>query len=912
MICLPRGVEIAVAMIGVWKVGAACAVAEDDLPAERLAFTREDSGSVLTIDSTLWPEIMQTPPLEGYVQADDHDAAFAIYTSGSTGTPKGVLQEYGCFRLQTLAWPGLSRTPEETWTETLIPPLHSMAGFNVVARLLRSLDCIHILPYEIVKDPLRLNRYFTEHGINRNYLPPSALRAIGSTLSPSIRFLAVGGEGANGVYLDGVTMECEYAMTEAGFPLCRFTIDRPYALCPAGKPTTDEVQLQLLDEAGQPVPDGEEGEVCFEAPFFRGYINRPEETKAAFRGGLFHSGDLGKWDENGDLVLTGRASEMLKIGGNRVEPGEIETVFLKITGQDWCAVRGFPVGARTLLCLYYRAGRDLDAAELRRKMGGYLPGYMIPAKFQRVERVPLLPSGKTDKAALPEPDFSDRPVYAAPVTQAEQTLCRALEAVFEVAPIGLDDDFFDLGGDSLAAMAVLTEADLPGLSVLDIFEGRTPRHIAEKQAQRQEEEDHALSEARERDRVHPLPQESLMWFGIENIADYHFHGLTRFDLSVDAQKLCDALNRAVANRPALSMVVELDGAGRPLLRYDAAATPHYEVQRMTQAEFDAHRPALIRRFEMTGAPLLHAGVYETERNVYLFLDIHHMITDSSSNRLFADDLEKAYRGEPLGQDTYCTYLARKEREQATARYQTAKESLLRLFDDVSCHVGFTPDRRDGPPEVISQTSRRIITGPEFDSLLQRLGTSRSLLCIGITLLAAAKLEGAGRYLCLLVFHNRNDDLSRNAFGCLMTQLLVTAQLLPSDSVAGLFAKLQESWINAVSNGNAAVDAMNSSPQGLRVLRVAFYPSDLSGDDPLASLGGTQEPVKNLTPGGDNSMDQTIPYYAQSGGVVPMLVMNMKVFSPEKVSAISDALAEVTDRLLAVEDPEKTTVGQLLD
>ena len=107
------------------------------------------------------------------------------------------------------------------------------------------------------------------------------------------------------------------------------------------------------------------------------------------------------------------------------------------------------------------------------------------------------------------------------------------------------------------------------------------------------------------------------------------------------------------------------------------------------------------------------------------------------------------------------------------------------------------------------------------------------------------MEGAGRYLCLLVFHNRNDDLSRNAFGCLMTQLLVTAQLLPSDSVAGLFAKLQESWINAVSNGNAAVDAMNSSPRGLRVLRVAFYPSDLSGDDPLASLGGVQEQVKKL-------------------------------------------------------------------
>ena len=142
------------------------------------------------------------------------------------------------------------------------------------------------------------------------------------------------------------------------------------------------------------------------------------------------------------------------------------------------------------------------------------------------------------------------------------------------------------------------------------------RQIAETLAQRQAEqhEDFAVSEARERARLHPVPSDISRVLAHKDPGDMHFPGLCSFALSVDAEKLCDAVNRAIANRPLLSTVIETDSEGRPILRYDPSFTPRLEVQRLTEAEFEAQRSALIRTFEMFGAPLLHAGVYETENH----------------------------------------------------------------------------------------------------------------------------------------------------------------------------------------------------------------------------------------------------------------------------------------------------------
>ena len=183
----------------------------------------------------------------------------------------------------------------------------------------------------------------------------------------------------------------------------------------------------------------------------------PEETEKAMRGGLFHSGDTGKILDDGNLLITGRINTMVKINGNRVEPGEIEAALKKFAGIKNAVVKGFEHKRhQNYLCGYYVSEHEVPEAKLRSHLSRLLPHYMIPSFFMRLERIPLNINGKVDRFALPEPDVNRRTkTYAAPRTPEEETVCRAFEEILEVERVGIDDDFFELGGDSVT-VAVLS------------------------------------------------------------------------------------------------------------------------------------------------------------------------------------------------------------------------------------------------------------------------------------------------------------------------------------------------------------------------------------------------------------------------------------------------------------------------
>lgn len=916
MICLPRGAEIVVAMYGVWKAGAALTAAEDDLPPERLAFIKADCGCKLVIDASLWPEIMRTPPLDGFETAGDHDAAFAIYTSGSTGEPKGILQEYGCFRMYALTGPRPSETPEEAFAETIIFPFNTLVGIHNAIKHLSGLESLHILPKEIGADPQRLNRYFTEHDVAHTFLPPSVLRAIGGDLSPAVRFVAVGGEGANGLYLDGVTLENGYSMSEAGVPVCTFIIDRPYAQCPVGKPTTDLIRLRLLDPEGREVSPGDVGEICFENPFFRGYINRPEETRAALRDELFHSGDLGRWDENGNLVVTGRAGDMIKVAGNRVEPGEIEAAFRKITGKDWCAVKGFEIGTRTLLCLYYQGESDLDASDLRRELGAYLPGYMIPARFQRVESIPLLATGKTDKAALPAPDFAEsRPPYVPPVTETEQALCRAFETVFEIEPIGLDDDFFDLGGDSLYATSIMVESDLDMLTVQDIYTGGTPKQIAALYERHLAQYDAASAEAEEllqRTKAHFLTPHQLPVLSYTHLETYSLPQLYRFPAEIDAERLCDAFNSALANRTVLSMILERGPSGEITQRYDPAGTVRASVHTLTEAEFQDRLIELKQPFQMFGAPLCHAGIYRTEQNVYLFLDVHHIIADGSSFGLLYDDLVRAWRGEKLELDTYCTYLARERKLLDSDENRNALQYLTKRYLNASWCRSIRHDVESPASGGIAISPfRRMLTHAEAEAFESRIGHSRNTLFMAVALLTLYKAERQQSCLLLWGFNNRTDKVNQNAFGYLVTALILGVTIRDSMTIRELLREILNQK-NASIASSMASGGMRTSDRS-RGFSVIYETSDITTPDGLNVLGGqpmdTRTLLKSTT---DTSSIEALLFVSETPQIIaPILMMDQAFYSAEKRQATLDTADDLLNRLLALEHPENTTVGELL-
>ncbi|MGN1370477.1 MAG: amino acid adenylation domain-containing protein [Aristaeellaceae bacterium] len=479
LIRLPRGVCAAVAQIGVLKAGAAFVLGEEGMPPERLEYIRQDCSCKLEIHAGNWQEIMAQPFLAGHEDPDEHDAAFAIYTSGTTGNPKGVLHEYGNIDRDLIAQ-GATRAAflEGKESAAIIPPLYFIAASSSILSRLYMGYVTYILSYATIKNSAALKQFFEEKRITFAFFSPSYVRTFGKELISVLKTLCVGSEPVNNLYIEGLTMFNSYSMSECGFLISIFQIDKPYDNCPVGRPLFD-LKLKLVDENGEEAAPGDAGEVCVEDPYVRGYINLPEQTARAFVDGFYHTGDIGKMDENGNLVLLGRNDDMIKINGNRIEPAEIEAAVREVTGLSWVAAKGFSEAGRAFICVYYTDQVSIDPKEIRKALSGRLPNYMIPAYFVKLDQLPLNQNGKLDRRKLTIPEIAAfQREYAEPATETERAICSGMERVLKLEQVGVHDDFFMIGGDSIKAISLAGLCREMGLSVETIFQGRTPREIA--------------------------------------------------------------------------------------------------------------------------------------------------------------------------------------------------------------------------------------------------------------------------------------------------------------------------------------------------------------------------------------------------------------------------------------------------
>ena len=514
LIDLPRGVLPVIAMVGVWKAGAAWALVEDTYAPERINYIRTDCGCRLDISADNWDDIMRTSPLEGHETPDEHDAAYAIYTSGTTGNPKGVLHEYG----------NLQRAIDSIRIDGVVPfsekdRLATLAPMNFVATVIVILSALnvycgknYIVSYSTIKNTTALAKFFLTKRITITFLTPSYVRKIGTNTGPFLRMLFVGSEPANNLYNKNLDLINIYACSESGFAVGFFKIDRAYETCPIGKPQV-ETEITLIGEDGKEVADGETGELCFVNPYVRGYINLPEETARAFVNGVYHTGDLATKDENGNYVLLGRSGDMIKINGNRIEPAEIEAAVKQALGIDWCAARGFEEDGKSYLCAYYTEDVQFDPESLREELLKRLPYYMIPAYFMKIDNIPLKASGKLDRKALPAPDAKDfQSGYVAPENDTEKAICDAMAEVLGLSKVGIEDDFYELGGDSLGSIDLVSKCALEGLNAGLVFRGRTPKKIAELYLESLADNDGVAPEVKEqeaRQSEHRLTTEQL-------------------------------------------------------------------------------------------------------------------------------------------------------------------------------------------------------------------------------------------------------------------------------------------------------------------------------------------------------------------------------------------------------------------
>ncbi|WP_406095437.1 amino acid adenylation domain-containing protein [Streptomyces sp. NBC_01013] len=539
-VCLERGADLLPALLGVLKSGAAYVPLDPANPADRLAYIVQDANAPVVLTTSALAGVLEGR-YEGEVVALDAEAEvlaaqpgtdpgvagspqnliYTIYTSGSTGRPKGVaLTHENVVRLLARGQEHYAFGGGDVW-----PLFHSYAFDVSVWEMWGALlhgGRLVVVPFAVTRSPEEFLDLLVEQGVTVLNQTPSAFRSLVGAArdgDPRVGLLALravvfAGEKlevselvpwAERVGLDRTALVNMYGITETTVHTTYHRLTKrdldPQAGNPIGRPLSD-LRVHLLDHNGDLVPIGVPGEIHVAGPgVARGYLNRPELTAERFvpdpfgpaGSRLYRSGDLARRLPDGSLEFVGRADDQVKVRGFRIELGEIESVLGSHPGvrDAVVVVREDVPGDRRLVGYFVSAGvgEVPGLGELRAHLSASLPEYMVPAAFVPLEVLPLTTNGKLDKRALPAVEGaalgSDR-VFVAPRTATEEQIAGIWREALGVERVGVEDGFFDLGGDSIRAVALVGALRAAGfdVAVRDIFDHRTIATLAELVATR--------------------------------------------------------------------------------------------------------------------------------------------------------------------------------------------------------------------------------------------------------------------------------------------------------------------------------------------------------------------------------------------------------------------------------------------
>ena len=699
-IAAERSPQLLIGLLAIIKAGGAYVPLDPDYPAERLAYMLRDSGVELLLTQTAlldrlpasdgvsviamdalhlenWPS--QAPGL--HLHGDN--LAYVIYTSGSTGQPKGVGNTHAALA-ERLQWMQNSYRLNDTDVLMQKAPISfDVSVWECFWPLITGARLLLAAPGEH-RDPHRIAQLVQAYGVTTlHFVPPLLSLFIDEPLSAectSLRRLFSGGEALPAelrnrvlAQLPAVQLHNRYGPTETAINVTHWHCTRADGeRSPIGRPLGNVI-CRVLDADLNPVPAGVPGELCISGiGLARGYLGRPALTAERFvvdplgeQGArLYRTGDRARWTADGVIEYLGRLDQQVKLRGFRVEPEEIEARLLAQDGvaQAVVLVRETAVGAQ--LIGYFTAvdaseDQDVQIARLKTALAAELPEYMVPAQLLRLHAMPLSPSGKLDRRALPEPQWQVRE-HVEPVTELEQQIAAIWCEVLGLAQVGLRDDFFALGGHSLLATQIISrsrqacDVELPLRALFEHSElGAFAEQIRLIQASGRTNKQPPIDKV---DRSKPVPlsySQQRMWFLWQMEPDspaYNVGGMARLRGVLHVERFEAALQALILRHETLRTTFpSVDGVARQQVHADTgmrmgwkdfsklpADQREQKVQQLADAE--AHLP-----FDLETGPLLRACLVKTaEHEHYFVLTLHHIVTEGWAMDIFARELSALY------------------------------------------------------------------------------------------------------------------------------------------------------------------------------------------------------------------------------------------------------------------------------
>jgi amino acid adenylation domain-containing protein len=674
-ICLDRGIDLVVAVLGVLKAGCAYTMLDPDFPDRRLAgvIGAADAAVVLTQGRAL-PRAVPFAQVAAYdgtgprVGTRGSDPACVMFTSGSTGAPKGILTSHAALVATLVGQEYASFAPDEVWLQCS-PVSWDAFALELFGPLVTGGACV--LQSGGAPEPEEIAELVAEHGVTTVYVSASLLNFLldeHPAMFTGLRQVLTGGEPASLTHVGrllrefpGLRVVNGYSPAENTIFTCCHTVepsDVAAASIPVGRAIANK-STYVLDEKLCPVPPGATGELYMAGDGLAyGYLGPLAPTAERFVADpfgppgqrMYRTGDLVRERADGALEFLGRADQQVKIRGFRVEPAEIEAVLTGHPRVTRAAVVPFGDGPATQLVAYVVG--DADEAELRAHATGRLPAHLVPARFLTLPALPRTATGKLDRAALPAPARRE-PAGRSAATADERLLCDLFGEVLGLPEVRPAENFFALGGHSLAAAKVvgrLARLDGVRLPARAVFDAPTAALLAAelgrvRRAGRAAPRTSGSIERRQDDGPAPLsPLQTRLWIADRlhpGTAEYVIPIALRIGGPLDHRALSAALTAIVRrHEPLRTRIVESDG--EPVQVVDPAAAVTVPLTAVTDVEGFVAEQAR-QGIDLASGPLLRVALGRLAPDDHvLTLCLHHIVADDWSVSLLAAELAHHY------------------------------------------------------------------------------------------------------------------------------------------------------------------------------------------------------------------------------------------------------------------------------
>jgi amino acid adenylation domain-containing protein/non-ribosomal peptide synthase protein (TIGR01720 family) len=686
-LCLERSIDFVVCMLGILKAGGAYVPVAVNTPAARLETMLSEAGATVLISADekvfaggtvlLLNDLREDLAKEDSSNCGNNttpaNLAYVIFTSGSTGTPKGVAVEQRQLCNYVAAIDnkvGLSSCSTFAIVSTLVADLaHTMLFPSLLAG-----GTLHLITEDQAASPELLADYFTRNAIDCLKIVPAHLTALltsarAAEILPR-RHLLLGGEATSSRLLETIRelspelmIWNHYGPTETTVGCVSQLVEPKSQTITIGTPLANNT-VYILDQRLRPVSIGVAGELYVGgAQVARGYVNRPELTAESFvpdpfaespGGRLYRTGDSARYLMDGRIELLGRMDQQLKLRGYRIEPEEIQAVLNRHpqVAQSVVVARDDD-GRNEKRLVAYVVGKGSSSPavdDLRAFLGDHLPDYMVPSRFVSLQTLPLTANGKVDRQALPAPEAVAKQ-YVAPRNSVEQELSRIWGNVLGIAEPGINENFFELGGDSILGIQIIARANQAGMNLItkQIFQHQT---IAELAAAAQDGVRTRADQGLVTGAV-PLTPVQARFFSVALPDPHHYNQakLLKLRERVDSRALQQALEHLLRHHDALRL--RFFRVGQTWEQVSSEPESELPFERIEIADWDdtevagrlsAEAARLHASLNLQSGPLVRVALFDGAAKTasYLLIVIHHLAVDAVSWGVLLEDLETAY------------------------------------------------------------------------------------------------------------------------------------------------------------------------------------------------------------------------------------------------------------------------------